>query len=269
MENLSLEIKKFLQNKNTVTIVGVILAIFVLYFAYTIRVKSAINPITVPYAAQLIPGGTRVTDSMISTTQVPPSMIKGTIYLNRAEIVNKYVDTDTMIPKGSLFYTRNLVEKEQLEEKKIKPPPAGYESYVREVNVFETYGNSILDGNYVDIWVSLKQEIKGNKYWVTKFLSNVRVLSVIDNSSKPVFQNMEEHREPSMIRLAIPKEEAALLEILERLSVYDVRIKMVPTNESLQANPEETKLSSEKLKQWIKANEFLADPSQSQSSNAG
>ncbi len=45
MGNLTTGFKKFLQNKNTVTVVGVILAIVVLYFAYTIRIKSAINPI--------------------------------------------------------------------------------------------------------------------------------------------------------------------------------------------------------------------------------
>ena len=51
MGSLTTGFKKFLQNKNTVTIVGVVLAIMVLYVAYTMRVKNAINPITVPYAA--------------------------------------------------------------------------------------------------------------------------------------------------------------------------------------------------------------------------
>ena len=50
MGNLTMGIKKFMQNKNTVTVVGVIAAIFVLYFAYTMRVKEAINPVRVPYA---------------------------------------------------------------------------------------------------------------------------------------------------------------------------------------------------------------------------
>ena len=37
-------LKKFLQNKNTVTVVGVVLAIVVLYVAYNMRVNSAIKP---------------------------------------------------------------------------------------------------------------------------------------------------------------------------------------------------------------------------------
>ena len=260
MENLSLEIKKFLQNKNTVTVVGVILAIFVLYFAYTMRVKSAINPITVPYASQQISGGTRIKESMIASAQVPPSMLKGEVILNRAEIVNKYVDTDTMIPKGSLFYRRAVVEKEQLEEKKIKPPPNGYDAYFRATNVYETYGNSILEGNYVDIWVTSTPDLKDKtKIRVSKFLSNVRVLSVSDATGYSVFQNLDEKRQPAMIRLAIPEQYAKLMDVLERLTIYNVSIKMVPTNESLKDNPGETTLSSESLKKWIEANEFLAD----------
>ena len=66
MGNLTTGFKKFLQNKNTVTVVGVILAIVVLYFAYTMRINSAINPISVPYAAEQIKAGTQITESMSS-----------------------------------------------------------------------------------------------------------------------------------------------------------------------------------------------------------
>ena len=36
---------KFLQNKNTVTVIGVVAAVLVLYVGYNIRVKNTINPI--------------------------------------------------------------------------------------------------------------------------------------------------------------------------------------------------------------------------------
>ena len=67
MGNLVTNFKKFLQNKNTVTVIGVILAIIVLYFAYTIRINSAIHPVSVPYAAEQIKAGTQITEAMIST----------------------------------------------------------------------------------------------------------------------------------------------------------------------------------------------------------
>ena len=50
MGNTTNGLKKFLQNKNTVTVIGVVLAVLVLYVGYKISVKSAVNKITVPYA---------------------------------------------------------------------------------------------------------------------------------------------------------------------------------------------------------------------------
>ena len=49
MGNLTTSFRKFMQNKNTVTVVGVIAAIFILYIAYTMRINRAISPVVVPY----------------------------------------------------------------------------------------------------------------------------------------------------------------------------------------------------------------------------
>ena len=88
MGNLTIGIKKFLQNKNTVTVIGVVLAIIILYVAYTMRIKSSINPISVPYASQQIPAGTQITESMIKTMEVPPAMLAGDVITNIGEIVD-------------------------------------------------------------------------------------------------------------------------------------------------------------------------------------
>ena len=44
MGNLIISIKRFLGNKNTVTILGVLVGIIVLYVGYTYRVKKALEP---------------------------------------------------------------------------------------------------------------------------------------------------------------------------------------------------------------------------------
>ena len=61
MGNFSNGIKKFLSNKNTVTVVGAVVAVVVLYIAYSMRVNAAINPISVPYAKEQINPGTQIT----------------------------------------------------------------------------------------------------------------------------------------------------------------------------------------------------------------
>ena len=149
MGNLVTGFKKFMQNKNTVTVVGVILAIVVLYVAYTMRIKSSINPISVPFASEQIPAGTQITEGMIGTMQVPPSMLEGDVITNVGEIVDKYSAADVVIPKGSLFYKRAVVEKEQLPANIILQYPKGYVLYNLNVSTESTYGNSVYPGNYI------------------------------------------------------------------------------------------------------------------------
>ena len=48
MNNLNASIKKFLGNKNTVTIIGVVLCLFILYFGYNYRIKQVVTLVRVP-----------------------------------------------------------------------------------------------------------------------------------------------------------------------------------------------------------------------------
>jgi Flp pilus assembly protein CpaB len=264
MGNLTTGIRKFLQNKNTVTVVGVILAIFILYFAYTMRIKSSINPINVPYAAEQIPAGTQITEGMISTRQVPPSMLEGDVITNMGEIVDKYSAVDVVIPKGSLFYKRAVVEKEQLPTNIILQYPKGYVLYNLSVDTASTYGNSVYPGNYIDIYLKAVNKINDNdpnaltrdadKIMLGKLLANIEVLAVKDSSGKAVFQNIDENRTPAMVVFALPEEYYILLKKAEFMRSYDTSLILVPTNESLKDEPAELEISSDQLKEWINRN---------------
>ena len=261
MGNLTMGIKKFMQNKNTVTVVGVIAAIFVLYFAYTMRVKQAINPVRVPYAKEKIPAGTQITESMIETMEVPPAMLEGEVIENIGDIVDKYSAADTIIPEGSLFYKRAVVEKEQLPANIILDYPKGHVLYNLPVDIDSTYGNSIYPGNYIDIWIKAvnrltDEQIAANaadadKVMHGQLISNIKVLAVKDANGQPVFQNIDENRTPAMIIFALPKDIYDLLRKVSYMRTYDTTIETVPTNESLKDEPGSLEITSEQLKDWI------------------
>jgi Flp pilus assembly protein CpaB len=259
MGNLTNGIKKFLQNKNTVTVIGVVAAIFVLYIAYTMRIKSAINPVTVPYALEQIPAGTQITESMIGTREVPPSMLEGDVITNKSEIIDKYSSADTVIPEGSLFYDRAVVEKEQLPGNIILDYPKGYVLYNLSVDTESTYGNSVYPGNYIDIYLKAVNKLDedetltadADKIMLGKLMSNIQVLAVKDSSGQAVFQNLDENRTPSMVVFAVPEEYYILLKKAEYMRSYDTSLILVPTNESLKDEPGELQISSESLKEWI------------------
>ncbi len=270
MGNLTTGIKKFLQNKNTVTVLGVVLAIVVLYVAYTARIKSSINPVTVPYATEKIASGTQITKSMVSTREVPPSMLEGDVITNVSEIIDKYSAADTVIPEGSLFYKSAVVEKEQLPDNIILEYPKGYVLYNLSVDTNSTYGNSVYPGNYIDIYFKAVNKIDENnteqltadadKILLGKLMANIKVLAVRDSDGKAVFQNIDENRKPAMVIFAVPEEYYILLKKAEFMRTYDTSLIIVPTNESLKDEPGSLEISSDTLKNWINNNTaYVAD----------
>lgn len=252
-------IKKFLQNKNTVTVLGVIAAIIILYVAYNMRVQSAINPINVPYAKVQINPGTQITADMVGTRAVPPSMLEGEVLTVQNQVIDKYSSADTVIPAGSLFYKRTVVEKEQLPANIILTYPKGYVLYNMSVDTASTYGNSVYPGNYIDIYLKAVNKLAdgeevtadADKIMLGKLLANVKVLAVKDSSGQPVFSNLDEQRTPSMIVFAVPEEYYILLKKAEYLRSYESTLIPVPTNESLKDEPGDLEISSEQLKDWI------------------
>lgn len=259
MGNLTISINKFLKNKNTVTVVGVILAILVLYVGYNIRVKRAVNPITVPYAKEDIKGGSQITSDMIGTIDVPPSMLKGEVLTNQGDIIDRYVRPDALIPSGSLFYKKVVVSEEQLPANIILKYPDGYVLYNMAVDTSSTYGNSIYPENYIDIYLKAVNKIAdgeqitadADKIMLGKLVENVKVLAVKDASGQPVFANLDEQRTPAMIIFAVPQDYYILLKKAEYLRSYDSTLIPVPTNESTKEEQGKITISSEALKDWI------------------
>ena len=271
MGNLTTSFKKFMQNKNTVTVVGVIAAIFILYIAYTMRINRAINPVVVPYASEQIPAGTQITEAMVDTREVPPSMLKGDVIRTKSDVIDKYSAADVVIPEGSLFYKRAVVEKEQLPANIILDYPKGYVLYNLPVNIATTYGNSVYPGNYIDIWLKAVYKVadedkltaderaNANKIMYGKLMSNIQVLAVKDSAGRPVFQNIDEGRTPAMIVFAVPEEYYVLLSKAGYMRTYDTNIVLVPTNESVKDEPGELEISSEQLKEWINKNTYWTE----------
>lgn len=257
MNNITVGLKKFFTNKNTVTVVGVLLAVIVLYVGYNMRVKQATNPISVAYAKQTISPGVQITEDMVGVTQVPPAMIKGNVITNVASVIGKYTSVDSIIPEGSLFYGRSVVEKEQAKNSILLDYPKGYVLYNFPVDMESSYGNSIYPGNYIDIYLKAINKVDDNqqatedKIMVGKLLKNIKVLAVKDSNGEAVFSNLDEQRTPSMIIFAVPEKYYILLKKASFLRTYDTTMIPVPTSESLKKKPGELELSDKDLEAFI------------------
>ena len=67
MNNFMISLKRLFRNKNTVTILGVIAVIAILFIGYRIQVVRAVKPVhNVPVSASTIQPRTKITADMIS-----------------------------------------------------------------------------------------------------------------------------------------------------------------------------------------------------------
>ena len=196
-------------------------------------------------------------------------MVEGDVLTNKGDIIDKYAAADVVIPQGSLFYKRAVVEKEQLPANIILDYPKGHVLYNLSVNTQSTYGNSVYPGNYIDIYLKAVNKIDesdpnaltadADKIMLGKLFSNIKVLAVKDSSGQPVFQNIDENRSPAMVVFALPEEYFILLKKAEEMRTYSTSLYLVPTNESLKDEPADLEVSSDQLKEWINLHTVWTD----------
>lgn len=248
MNNLKASMKKFLGNKNTVTILGVILCLVILYIGYNYRINSKVELVSVPYAKQTIQPRTYITDDMIGTMNVPKSFLVGNYYTTTKSIIGKYSNYNTMIAKGSLFYTDLVVDEKDLPDSAFSNVPEGYTVIIYPVNIYSTYANSMAPGSYINIYYkSLNDD---GEVMFGKFISNIEVLDVKDSSGRHVFENSEEARTPAYMLFAVPEETHLLLRKALYLKNYDVELLLIPNTATLTEDQKVT-VSSLQIEEFI------------------
>lgn len=254
--NLKTSLKKFMGNKNTVTILGIVLCLVILYIGYNYRVNSRVETSVVPYALETIQPGTYISDKMVGTTSLPKSFLIGDYYNQKSNIVGMYSNYNTIIAKGSLFYKDLVVSKDNLPDSAFQNVPEGYTVVNYPVTVASTYANSMTPGSYINIYYkSLNDQ---DVVMFGKFISNIEVLDVKDSSGQHVFENSEETRTPAFLLFAVPEETHLLLRKALYLKDFDVELILVPNTATLKEDDTVT-VSSKQIEEFINSKtEFVS-----------
>lgn len=255
MNNLSKTIKKVLGNKNTVTIIGVLLCIIVLYVGYNMRINQKTKLVKVYYATKTIQPKTQITEDMIGTTELPEAFLTGEYYKSFNDIEGKYSNYNSIIPAGSLFYTAQVVKKDELPDSVLYDVEKDSTiSYVK-TDVEKSYGNVIMPSNYIDVYVKMTN---GNGDIVYgKYMENLKVLSVKTSDGQDVFDNTENVRTPSYIYFAMPEAEYLTFTMLKYLQEEKeeafIDIVLVPNGTEYEDTPS-VKVSGKYITDYIMNN---------------
>lgn len=226
MSNLSKSASKFLKNKNTVTVLGVIICFIVLIIGYNVRINQKTELVKVYYANQTIQPKTKITDDMISSANVPTSFLVGSYYTNYNDIVGKYSNYNTVIASGSLFYNELLIEEENLPDSVFYNVSEGEVVVSFPVNTVSTYGNSIMPNNLINVYVKMIDD--SGKIIYGRFIDNINVLAVKDSSGKNVFESTEEERTPAFIYFSLVEPKYLLFSSMNYIETNDIEVIIVP-----------------------------------------
>lgn len=249
MNNLSSSFKKFIGNKNTVTILGVVLCIIILYFAYNYRINQQVRLVTVPYANQEIPPKTLITEEMVSRMEVPTAFLENaSYYVNIGDVVGKYSNINTTIPQGSIFYDGFVTEESELPDALLKDIEEGYILTQIPVNFETTYANSIMPDNKIDMY--FRANDNDGKAMFGKFVEDVKVLAVKDASGNDVF-GVSEPGEPAYLYVALPERLFILVGKVGRITTNNIDFMIVPTGVEYIPAEDFITIESEEIERFI------------------
>lgn len=226
-------LKKFVSNKNTVTIIGILLCVIILFFGYNYRINQKVALTRVPYANQDIQPKKAITADMISYMNVPASFLVGSYYANQEEIVGKYSQYNTMIVEGSLFYKDLLTSSDSLPNSAFLNVKNNETVISYRVDMDSTYANSMQPDDVINIYFKAKSD--DGTIMFGKFISNVTILDVKDGEGRHVFDDSSEVRIPAYMMFALPEDMHLLFRKAIYLSdSYGVELILVPNTQEIQ-----------------------------------
>lgn len=233
MSNILISIKKFITNKNVVTVLGVIVILGLLYWGYNSTIEKETQPTKICVATQTIQPRTLITDDMIDCKKtVPKEFVKDSNYVQYSkDIVGKYTAVNTVVPEGSPFYGEYLINKEDLPDSAFVEVPEGQRPYALSVTTASTYGNSIFPGNVIDVYMKAVDE--NGQVMVGRLLQDVKVLAVKDSSGNNVFEDTAANRTPSTLTFGVTEEIYILLKKAEYLKSQGVELFPAPRGGSV------------------------------------
>lgn len=253
--NVMEKIKKLLLNRNTVTILGVLAGVIALWFAYSITLDKAVKPTKVPVAVKDIPAGSIITKDDIEYVDINRDVLKkASIITSSSQLINYYVNNNTSVTKGSMFYTSQVVKKDELVDRDLEIIPENYKIYWLEVDNTTTYANSIYPGDKIDLWLLTKVE---NNYVYEPFITNIEVLSVKDSKGQNVF-DVNSGRTPAVLAFAVPNDIFVYLSKVGFLS--GMKLYPVPINKNNADKDATTEISNKELQTLIDSKSIITNP---------
>ena len=246
MGNIGTVLKRFFTNKNTVTLLAIVIGTVILYFFYNSRVNKAVTTEYACYAKEGIKPKTIITEDMVSRTKILSSQATSNLIKDCSQVIGKYVSYATEVAPNSLFYTSMVMTEQEMPGTTYEQMPDKMAAYNFNVTFQSTYGNSIFPGTYIDLYMRTTDE--SGALLFGKFVEHIKVDAVVDSEGKNVFETTFETREPSQLIFIVDED---LFLLLKKAEYLGIEIVIVPRGSAYSANDGAVYVSSDYLKKLV------------------
>ncbi len=241
-------VKKLLGNKGVVTIVAGIACLLILFFAYNYRVSKAINAIEVPYALRELSAREEIKEEDVGVVKVASSLVTSTVIRSKNNVIGKYVNYNTLIPAGSLFYSPEIVTWNSMPDSAWNNIYKDYTIFSLPVSTTSTYGNTIYPDDVIDLYYLASAD---GKLVFGKLIEGITVLAVKDSAGNHIFKKGAGQKTAAALIFAVPED---LHLLLRKALAQTGSSSIVPVVKNANYNPGSTRVSSEYLTSLILAN---------------
>ncbi len=245
-------ISKFFHNKSIVTLLASIICVVILIVGYNYRVNRAINAISIPIATKNLDARTEITEDCYKTVKVASSMITDNVITNPNSLLGKYVNYNTFIPEGSMFYSSAVVDWSVM-------PDSAWSNIVNNntivslpVSASSTYGNAIYPGDKIDLYYKTYED---GKLALGKLIEGIEILAVKDESGNHIFKKSADQKNATALIFSVSEDYHLLLRKAMNLSGGELI--PVPRNANYD---KETNIKSEYLRGLIESKTEQIEP---------
>ena len=245
-------IKRFIGNKNVVTILGIALCIGILVVGYFVRVNNSVSTTSIPFAKKELTARSIIGDGDVGNVRISQGYLSssGNVITSAKEVYGKAVAYYTNIPAGSLFYTTSIMSPEELPNAAFKDIGEGNTIYNLKVNNDTTYSNSIRTGDYIDLYMSSRDPFADDSIVFGCFIESIRVLGVKDGSGNNIIKNGSNNGKPAELLFSVDDEYFLLLKDAEFLGLQLIPV-LHNAAYTQKGTKDSTKVSSDYLKSII------------------
>lgn len=185
--------------------IPVVLFFICLFFSLSAYLRYREAYIEVPVASHQLYQRSLLGEEDLVMMEVPKAYLNGDVYLEKEDIIGKYVKLSYSLPKGSLIYKGALEEDiRDLAVSYLKENEASYDLYTSEVKM---NAGSLGVGMYVDVYLSIKK----NDYSLSDLLfEGCRIIGLYDNQGKPI-KAYETDARIAIVSIALNREDVNYL----------------------------------------------------------